>query len=156
MGDLPDSILSARQICSSPVVTVASTEYFKQHGYPNHPSELSQHECLIYSGRSKPLSWHFIEDGRDFNVSVKGRFITNDAAAYRTALISGLGMGVVPRWLVGDLIQAGTLQTVCKNYNAAPMPIHAVFPPGKHIAEKVRCFTDFLTDKMKICESINR
>ena len=156
MGHLPDSILSARQVCSSPLVTVATQQYFEHYGYPTHPLELSRHECLIYSGRKNPLNWHFMEDAIDFSVTVKGRFITNDAAAYRAALISGLGVGVAPRWLVGDLIQAGTLQTVCNKYSANPMPIHAVFPPGKHVSEKVRCFTDFLTDKIKICENINR
>jgi DNA-binding transcriptional LysR family regulator len=156
MGSLPSSELSAKQICASPIVAVASPSHFAKHGVPLHPKDLSLHPCILYSGREKPRKWRFQENGKSFYVSVNGKFTTNDAAAYRTALLAHLGFGVVPLWLVGDLVQTGALQVVLEEYCVEPLPIHAVFPPGKRIPSKVRCFVDFLTEQLNICENINR
>jgi DNA-binding transcriptional LysR family regulator len=156
MGNLPSSELSAKQICSSPMVAVASPSHFAKYGAPRHPKELSLHPCILYSGREKPRKWRFQENDESFYVTVNGKFTTNDATAYRAALLANLGLGVVPLWLVGDAVQTGALQIALEEYCVEPMPIHAVFPPGKRIPSKVRCFVEFLTEQLNICENINR
>lgn len=155
MGSLPNSELSAKQICASPMVTVASPGHFTKYGTPHHPKEISLHPCILYSGREKPREWRFQENDNSFFVQVNGKFMTNDAAAYREALLASLGIGVVPLWLVGDLVQTGALQAVLEEYCVEPMPINAVFPPGKRIPSKVRYFVEFLTEQFNLCESIN-
>jgi len=155
MGNLASSELSAKQVCASPMVAVASVEHFAKYGPPHHPKELSLHPCILYSGREKPREWLFQENGESFFVHVDGKFMTNDAAAYREALLENLGIGVVPLWLVGDLVQTGALQVVLEEYCVEPMPINAVFPPGKRIPSKVRYFIEFLTEQFNLCESMN-
>ena len=155
MGNLASSELSAKQVCASPMVAVASVEHFAKYGTPHHPNELSLHPCILYSGRDKPREWLFQDNGESFFVHVNGKFMTNDAAGYREALLANLGIGVVPLWLVGDLVQMGALQVVLEEYCVEPMPINAVFPPGKRIPSKVRYFIEFLTEQFNLCESMN-
>ena len=156
MGNLPSSELSAKQICASPIVAVASPSHLAKYGTPHQPKELSLHPCILYSGREKPREWRFQENGESFFVHVNGKFMTNDAAAYREALLANLGIGVVPLWLVGDLVQTGALHLVLEEYSVEPMPIHAVFPPGKRTPSKVRHFIEFLTEQFNLCEKVNR
>ncbi|MBV1869455.1 MAG: LysR family transcriptional regulator [Gammaproteobacteria bacterium] len=155
MGNLEDSDLSAKRICTSPMITVASPAHFAQYGFPSHPCELSERPCVLYAGRDKPRKWRFQEDGSIFYVTTNGRFLTNDASAYRDALLENLGIGVVPLWLVGDLIQKGELLPTLEEFGIEPLPIHAVYPPGKRTPEKVRHFVDFLVKQLNICKAIN-
>ncbi|MBL4606644.1 MAG: LysR family transcriptional regulator [Pseudomonadales bacterium] len=154
MGNLPDSELSAKLICSSPMITVASPAHIAKYGAPKHPKELSLHPCALYSGREKPRKWRFQENDMEIFVDVQGKFMTNDAAAYRAALLANLGLGVVPLWLVGDLIQTGALVQILDEFSIEALPIHAVYPPGKRISSKVRYFSEFLTEHLNICDNI--
>ena len=155
MGNLPNSELSAKQICASPMLVVAPPSHFSKYGTPTHPKELSLHPCIIYSGRSKPHKWQFFDNNKPFYVNVNGKLTTNDANAYRAALLSGHGVGLVPLWLVSDLLQTGALQSTLEEYCPEPLPIHVVLPPGKRTPSKVRYFVDFLTEQFNMCEEIN-
>ena len=155
MGNLQDSDLSAKQICASPMTTVASPVHFAKYGIPNHPNDLSKHPCVLYSGRDKPRTWRFQENDETFSVKTNGRLMTNDASAYRAALLANTGVGVVPLWLVNDLLQTGALLPVLEEYGIEPLPIHAVFPPGKRTPTKALYFVNFLVKHLNICKAIN-
>ena len=49
-GTLPDSRLIARKLCTNRRIVVASPDYLKQHGTPQHPDQLTDHECLLFTG----------------------------------------------------------------------------------------------------------
>ncbi len=59
---------------------------------------------------------------------------------------AGLGLVLVPEWLVGPEISRGRLVETLKDYAADPArtPLHAVYAPGPYVAPKVRAFIDFL------------
>src|SRR5690606_21690449 len=63
VGPLQDSSLTARKICESRRVIVASPAYLERHGVPKHPSELGAHNCLAYNLRSTLNEWPFAIDG---------------------------------------------------------------------------------------------
>jgi DNA-binding transcriptional LysR family regulator len=58
LGKLADSSLGCRYLGTNPWVLVAADTYLSKHGSPAHPSELSRHECLIYSTVQGNDIWH--------------------------------------------------------------------------------------------------
>jgi DNA-binding transcriptional LysR family regulator len=58
-GPLPDSGLLARQLAPYRLVLCAAPAYLATHGYPAHPKELLQHECLVFSHTSMRREWLF-------------------------------------------------------------------------------------------------
>jgi DNA-binding transcriptional LysR family regulator len=154
MGDLADSSLIARKLCTSPIVTVASPAYLKAHGIPEHPRDLKEHNYLSYTEAGTRAETQFRDQGEPFYVRTQGNFTTNNTEALRMALISGLGISRAPRWLVGDAIESGELTKVLEDFQPGELAIHAVYPPGRHLPSKVRSFIDYFVDEFKDCSII--
>ncbi len=54
MGNLRDSILIARKLCTSPTAAAASPEYLKKYGVPRHPRDLKEHNYVVYTDLRQP------------------------------------------------------------------------------------------------------
>lgn len=150
VGTLPDSTLMARKLASCPRVTVATPEYLRQHGIPKHPNELEQHNCIVYTGRPRAHAWTFLENEELISVNVSGRFMTNNSAAYQSALLQGIGIANIPMWLVIKEVMSGQLLTVLDEFRTLAQPVSAVYLPGVHTPLKISCFLDFFAEKMAV------
>jgi DNA-binding transcriptional LysR family regulator len=94
--------------------------------------------------------WQFTTpSGGLTTVKVTGNLQSNVADALRLAAIHGLGLALLPTYMVGQDISKGRLQTVLTNYLPAVLEIHAVYPHRKHLSAKVRTFIDFLYERFQ-------
>ena len=50
IGKLKSSSLIAKRITPIRLVLCASPEYLEKNGTPNHPNDLKEHNCIIYTG----------------------------------------------------------------------------------------------------------
>lgn len=146
MGNLSDSNLYAKKVCSSPFITVATPDYFAANGTPQHPSDLRTHNCITYFGIGNQHMLEYEVDGQAFNVSVAGTMATNNSEAMRSALIHGLGVTRVPHWLVGDLLDSGELREVLSDFNPAPLDIWAVYSSARYLPLKTRVVIDYFAE----------
>ena len=154
MGNLPGSSLIAKKLCTSPIVIVASPEYLKRNGIPQHPRDLKDHNYLFYSDGASRQEIAFQENGSPLYVRTEGRFTTNNSEALRAALLEGMGISCPPRWLIGDAISAGDLVPILDDFRPSELNLFAVYPPGRHLPSKVRCFIDYFAEQLKDCSSI--
>ncbi len=145
-GELEDSSLVARKLTTSPLVVCASPKYLDEYGTPVTPEELTQHSCLVNWAVSPTDQWIFRWAGEDVVIKVTGRFQANMADPIRAAAIRGLGLVMLPRYIVGRDIQKGKLKVVLENYPQEPVGIYAVYPHRKYLSAKVRTFLEFLQD----------
>ena len=149
LGEQPDSSLIARRLASSPRVVCGSPEYFERHGKPRHPHDLRQHNCLINWGFEPHDHWKFSDiDGNTITVKVSGNLQTNTADPLRLAAIHGLGLVVLPTYIVGQDLSKKRLEAVLQDYDLPPMDIYAVYPHRRHLSAKVRTFLDFLAERL--------
>lgn len=147
IAELKDSGLVARKLGEIEHVTVASSAYLRLHGTPNHPADLSAHKCLIYTYRSAPNEWTYVDkQGQEVSVSVKGTFETNNSLAIRECLLQDLGVALIPAFVVQEDVQAGRLEVLLRDYRAFTRSLYAVIPDRKHINAKVKAFIEYLKD----------
>ncbi|MBN9990871.1 hypothetical protein JND45_16170, partial [Listeria monocytogenes] len=59
---------------------------------------------------------------------------------------AGLGIARVPSFVVGARLRAGTLRPVLRTGEEEPFGLFALYPPGRHLALKVRVLVDFLAN----------
>lgn len=146
LDDLHDSSLIARKLGSSQRVVCGSPGYFKKRGIPETPLDLKKHNCLINLSMPPRDQWVFSEPQSDKQTVVKvaGTLEANVADALRLAAVCGLGLALLPTYMVGQDLRKHRLQAVLKDYIPAPLEIHAVYPHRKHLSAKVRTFVDFL------------
>lgn len=143
-GELRDSNQIARKLAQSRLVVCASPDYLEKYGEPETPSDLSEHNCLVYSPRSPAGVWPFTVDGESVTVRVNGDVKANAGDALRIAAIKGCGFLQLPTYIVGLDIKAGRLKIVLEDYEPAARPIYAVYLHREHLTAKVSTFVDFL------------
>jgi DNA-binding transcriptional LysR family regulator len=148
LDELQDSSLIARSLGTSQRVVCGAPAYFKQHGIPQSPEDLRHHNCLVNLSLSPRDHWQFnIPGGETTVVKVGGTMQANVADALRIAALSGLGLVILPTYMVGQDIRRNRLQAVLTEFVPAPLEIHAVYPHRKHLSAKVRTFVDFLHER---------
>jgi len=151
IGELEDSSLIARKLAPSRRVVCASPAYFERHGIPACPADLARHNCLIYKRPGNRATWRF-RCGKDVHeVEVKGALHANNADALHEAALGGLGVVILPTFMVGPDIRRGALEVIFRDYQVSPSAldanIYAVFPYSRHLSPKVRALVDFLRQR---------
>lgn len=141
---LPDSGLQASKLSTLPTCLCGSPDYFKNKGRPVTPSDLYQHDWVIYKLTSGAIE--LTKGSRSYSVAIKGNISTNNAAA-RTAFIEGgHGLGRIPLYDAWPKVQAGLLEIILDDYQLKDIDIYGVFPPGSTSSKKLRVLIDFLKD----------
>ena len=140
---LPPTVV-ARQLASINRVVCATPAYFERHGIPATPKDLEQHNCLIYTHANPDAVWRFKGGDEDIVVPIHGNLRLNDDEAVWQAVLGGLGISLLPTFIVGDDLQSGALKAVLNEYVAAEQNLVALYLPNRHLSTKVRVFIDFL------------
>jgi len=148
LGKLQDTSLVARKLASSALVVCGAPEYFEEHGIPEEPEDLVDHSCLVNWAIPPRDRWKFRGILGEREVKVSGRMQANVADPIRIAANKGLGMIMLPKYIVGRDIEKGKLKVVLEQYSIAPLEIHAVYPHRKYLSAKVRDFLDYLQEWM--------
>jgi DNA-binding transcriptional LysR family regulator len=145
IADLESSSLIARKIVGIDRVVCASPDYFKQHGTPKLPEDLRNHALLTYGFLLTGNQWKLTgKNGDDHWIQPSWTLCVNNAEVLRDAAIKGRGVALLPTFIAGDALRAGSLRGVLNSYKAPPLTLYAIYPPTRHLAVKVRLFIDFL------------
>jgi DNA-binding transcriptional LysR family regulator len=146
---LADSRLRAQRLGELRVVTYAAPAYLAEHGRPKQPADLLHHDCVLRTTEGEIETWPFRVAGRQRAIRVRGRMRTDNTAASYTAVASGLGIGRTPLWQIRDLVDQGAVELVLEDFEPAKLPVYAVWPASKIIAEKTRLFVALLASRLK-------
>ncbi|WP_342118723.1 LysR family transcriptional regulator [Pseudoduganella sp. OTU4001] len=142
--ELPDSTLVARRLATSKVVLAASPAYLRQHDAPATPSDLVQHNCLVYTGAARPNEWTLTgPDGAEQTVAVRGTLQANTNIALRAAAVAGVGIANAAAFILREELASGALMEVLPGYTAKPRELYALYPQNRHLSPKVRAFVDY-------------
>jgi len=148
VGHLPDSQLIARKLADLTMIVCAAPDYLRRRGVPRSPSDLSKHDCLVFSDAPGAGEWRFrANGGKDCRIRVSARLWINSLEALVLAAEEGAGIVRVPSWQVATEIAAGRLQRILAAHERDATPVHLVFPPSRLTSPKTRIFADYLVDQ---------
>lgn len=150
IADLKDSSLIARRLASISMVTCASPAYLREYGEPLTPNELQDHACLTYSYLERPDQWRFIDKaGKEISVKVNNVLQSNNGAFMRDAAVAGIGIVRQPTFIAHEYIARGDLVPILTGYNSAALNAYAIYPPTRHLSQRVRQFVDYLLERFE-------
>ena len=150
IGALEDSSLIARKLATCRSIIAASPAYLEEHGTPSRLEELSDHSLLHYSNLSTGNFWRFqTKTGEERHVRVGGRLTANNGETLKCAAIDGLGVALLPSFILGDSLKTGRLVEVLPSARLADLGIYAVYPPGRFVQPKLRSFIDYLVESFR-------
>jgi len=133
-GRLSDSNPIARRIAPIHGKIIASPEYIREHGAPEAPDQVLDHECLVQGTET----WHFIDGDRTIPVHPQGRFKANSGTALAAAAVAGLGIARVPVFLMEKELASGALVALMNSYPLIEAGFFIVRPPGPYASRKVQ------------------
>jgi DNA-binding transcriptional LysR family regulator len=148
-GELTDQSLVARRIGELDFVTCAAPSYLARHGEPLHPMELERDHAIVgyfhaSTGRSYPPN--FAANGEKYEVSARQVVSVNDGSAYVAAGLAGLGIIQAPTFMVQEHLAQGTLRRVLAGWTIESATLHIVYPPNRHLSNKLRIFVDWIAE----------
>lgn len=149
---VPDnSSLIARRLCDMRIIVVAAPAYIEAHGEPLTPAALEGRECIIDTNFQEPLLWRFRGDNGEPSIAVPvaGRLRFSNAETCLAAAEAGLGVARTPSFVPGSSLRAGLLKPLLRAYELQPRDVCALYPPGRHLAIKVRVLVDFLVEQFR-------
>lgn len=148
-GELIDQSLVARRIGEFYLVSCASPAYLKRHGTPQHPAELEDnHRMIRYASprNGKLYSFEYYKDGETVEVGGNYLLSVNDSRAGVVAALAGLGVLHTATFQIQDYISTGVLEPLFTGWCTESIPLHVVYPPNRHLSNKVRVFVDWIAE----------
>lgn len=142
-GNFPDSTLIARKLAPLHQVLCASPDYIDRYGMPITPTELTRHNCVLFSYSSDANKWTLHGENEAESVLVSGNYQVNNSEALLEALREGIGIGRLPTFVAGPDLKAGRLVKLFESYRIPSFTFYAVFPEREYLPAKVRAFLDF-------------
>jgi DNA-binding transcriptional LysR family regulator len=150
VGEITDPTLIAKRIGMVRRITVASPTYLKAHGTPRAPSDLSDHNCIVYTRLSTGNRWIFEGPSGPIVIEVRGHYKADNSEAVREGVIAGLGIAVIPAFAFSTEIESGKIKVLLKSAEPKPLPMHAVYPSRRFVPLKVRAMIDYLTHEFAL------
>ncbi len=148
IGSLADSTLVARRLGVLKRVICCSPQYIERAGLPLFPEDLLQHACLRY-GREGQNGWELLQDGKRKLLDVHGPIVSNNGEVLRDAAVAGLGLTLLPEFIVGEAIKAGSLVSVLEDFQPEPLALSAVYPQHRQRSDVNRTFLDFIERQLR-------
>ncbi len=152
IGHLADSGFTAIPVGSVRRVLCGSPDYFAKHGIPRTPAELREHRIAASTSAWSSPEWRFAQDQR---VTVHPALQTNSNEAAIAAATAGWGMTRVLNYQIGPALLEGKLQIVLGDYEEPALPIHVLYPEGRHASAKVRAFVDLAVERLRANRLLN-
>lgn len=151
VGALADSGLIARNLGRFTLVNCASPSYLKAHGRPKKLEDLVHHRLIHYVPvlGAKPDGFEYLEGGKYVSLPMKSTVTVNNADAYLSSCLAGLGIIQIPLVGVQDCLKDGTLVEVLPKFRAEPMPVSLIYPHRRNLARRVQRFMEWLETLLK-------
>lgn len=147
-GPQPSSTMASRLLLQTRVLTVASPEYLAQHGRPERPEKLAEHECIQYIDPrdGRPFSWQFHRGREVLPVETRGHLTTTDVDLMIQACVSGAGIAQVLALNVAQLITTGVLVELFPEWPDETYPLYVTRPSRRLAPAAVEAFLDFCSE----------
>ncbi|WP_019613805.1 LysR family transcriptional regulator [Psychromonas ossibalaenae] len=145
MGELQDSGLIARKLMDIPIDTLASPAYLQQHGYPEHPKALPDHQCITGSINH----WHFFHKNdpqMQVEIPIKGAFRCKSGRAMLNSAKAGGGIIRLPRLYCTSEIDKQQLIPVFTDWEIPSTPFFLLYQQDKFQPARLRTFINFVVN----------
>lgn len=140
--------LVAHHITRFPLVICAAPSYLETKGIPGKPSELKEHSYLHYGYSRKGCQWELTNTNNNTveQVSIDGILCSNNGEVLRDAAVGGLGIVILPTFIIKDELEQGKLQIILPDYRPPELTLCVIYPVNRHLSTKVQLFTQFLQE----------
>ena len=153
LGTLQDSSYMVKHLRKMNFYICASPNYLNKHGQPKIPQDIEDHNCLIFPRANYGLDWQFKDGtGKIIEILIKGKYLLTNSLAIKQCTISGMGLALLPDWLVDRDLKSGNLVRLFAEYDVTATDyessIWLLYPSRTYIPAKTQVFIDYIFNKL--------
>jgi DNA-binding transcriptional LysR family regulator len=138
-GPVRDSRLVVKRLAASRRVLVAAPAYLETQGSPRSLAELQRHRAILYTPRGS-ADWRFaMRKGKHQSVVVRPQtsIRLNNGLLIRDAAIAGLGIALLPTFLVSAPLASGQLRALEVGVEPEGAVLYIAYPANRRASAKV-------------------
>ena len=150
-GKITDESVVARPAGKITVHLAASPSLVKSRPAVKEPADLKSWPWIGLSGvqfwSPKEIKL-FARNGTEQTLHLSPVLISEGVASVREAVRAGVGVAVLPDWLIREDLLSKRLVRVLPQWNAKDLPVHVVYAGARLLPTRVRAFIDFAVSYM--------
>jgi DNA-binding transcriptional LysR family regulator len=147
LGTPEDSSHFTRKVGAFDRILAASPAFINRRGQPQSPEDLLDLPCIAFTTSPDPDMWRLSNGSRTSELTIGGPMRANSGGIVHEAMLRGLGVGLVPAFLIFDDIREGRLVPVLPEWRGAAIDVHAIWPSNRRLPGKARAFLEFVVSK---------
>ncbi|WP_407182127.1 LysR family transcriptional regulator [Citrobacter europaeus] len=142
----PEPGTIARRLGDCKSVLCASVDYLHQHGTPETIDDLTQHNCLYYSGFAGK-SWHFLDaQGQAVSAAIRGNLSAGISSLLCESALAGIGVALVPELEAREGLAQRKLIRLLPELQPKCLPIYGLYLSREHQPAGLRLLLDALSE----------
>jgi len=151
----PPPQMVAREFGTVRYLACASQAYVAAHGLPTELAQLRTQPLITANVVGRHLSLRGYRQGEREEIMLAPTLISDHYPFLRQGILAGLGIGLVPDYVVEDVIANGEVLTALNDYRLSIFGtnMYLLYLPNRHQTRAVRTCIDFLMDKARSVEN---
>lgn len=143
----PEPQLIVRRIGTIRLVLVSSPQYISRLGLPQSVRDLERYGAVMPNYRDRN---DYLLQGPQGIVKFQLHSLMklNDTTLSRKLVIAGMGVAMLPEWLVQEDLARGRLLRLLPDHDSPALDIYASYISRQYLTGKVRSFIDFFSAAM--------
>lgn len=145
MAEPPPSLV-ARDLGNVRYVACASRAYADTHRLPERPEQLAAAPVITSGVQGRQLRLRAYQGGEREDVILEPTLISEHFPFLRKAILAGLGVGIVPDYVIKDELARGEVVTMLDGFRLSIFgtSLYMLYMPDRHQIRAVRTCIDFL------------
>ena len=146
--DIQDSSYVATKLGETTFGLYAAPNYLAKHGTPNSIQELDKHDCVHMGENRYGDYWTLESAGKIIKYRQPWSLVVSNTDCLKHALISGMGIGVVPKLFMKEESENGRIVELTALTEFPSLGIYGIYPTRKHLPHRLKLFLDFLKTQL--------
>ncbi|HLR81509.1 MAG TPA: LysR substrate-binding domain-containing protein [Paenalcaligenes sp.] len=150
MSDPPENLI-ARNLGTIRYIACASADYVAQHGLPTELQALAEVPIITSSVVGKRLRLRAYKNDQMEEVYLSPSVSSEHFPFIREAMLAGLGVGIMPDYVVLDELKSGKVLTTLDDYTLSIFgrQMFMLYMPNRHQTRAIRACIDYLLEKAR-------
>lgn len=137
--------LASRKLTAIEGGLVAAPSYLARRGTPASVDELDGHDRLLFLPSARYQAWTLDDGVGTYEFGRPARFVSNNLAAVRRAILAGAGIGSMTEFSIAQDLAAGRLVRVLPRWRGRPVDAHLVYPARDKLPPRLELFIEHLS-----------
>lgn len=154
LGELEDASFLSRRLGVYERVLVADPGFWSANEAASEPGHLAGLPCVTFGATPESQVWTLSRGRKKVRIEALSRVRGSSGHIVLDLVKQGLGVALLPTFLVRDDLAAGRIVRVLPEWSGPQLALQAIWPAGGTLPRRARAFLDFIEKRLRFNQTI--